>query len=303
MSSLLDCLSDCQPKVRSDLMSFLKLDSDELVQEIALLREVGLNIQEENEVYRLVPEMPLLNLQAISTALFPYSVHYHQTISSTNEFISRQINQLKKGDLCLAEYQTAGRGRRGRQWLSPFAGQLIFSFYWTIDPKKALDGLSLVIGLAIAEALNAKVKWPNDILLSGRKLGGILVEIINKNGLLNLVVGIGINVKLPQSTEISQPYAQLTEQDPSIDREKILIKVIQRIYSRLAQFEEKGINEEFMQQWINYNEFFGDEVNVFTEQGAISGIEQGIDKRGYLKVITDEGEQYFNAGEVSLRRK
>lgn len=303
MPSLLDCLSDCQPKVRSDLMSFLKLDSDELVQEIALLREVGLNIQEENEVYRLVPEMPLLNLQAISTALFPYSVHYHQTISSTNEFISRQINQLKKGDLCLAEYQTAGRGRRGRQWLSPFAGQLIFSFYWTIDPKKALDGLSLVIGLAIAEALNAKVKWPNDILLSGRKLGGILVEIINKNGLLNLVVGIGINVKLPQSTEISQPYAQLTEQDPSIDREKILIKVIQRIYSRLAQFEEKGINEEFMQQWINYNEFFGDEVNVFTEQGAISGIEQGIDKRGYLKVITDEGEQYFNAGEVSLRRK
>ena len=303
MPSLLDCLSDCQPKVRSDLMSFLKLDSDELVQEIALLREVGLNIQEENEVYRLVPEMPLLNLQAISTALFPYSVHYHQTISSTNEFISRQINQLKKGDLCLAEYQTAGRGRRGRQWLSPFAGQLIFSFYWTIDPKKALDGLSLVIGLAIAEALNAKVKWPNDILLSGRKLGGILVEIINKNGLLNLVVGIGINVKLPQSTEISQPYAQLTEQDPSIDREKILIKVIQRIYSRLAQFEEKGIDEEFMQQWINYNEFFGDEVNVFTEQGAISGIEQGIDKRGYLKVITDEGEQYFNAGEVSLRRK
>ena len=303
MPSLLDCLSDCQPKVRSDLMSFLKLDSDELVQEIALLREVGLNIQEENEVYRLVPEMPLLNLQAISTALFPYSVHYHQTISSTNEFISRQINQLKKGDLCLAEYQTAGRGRRGRQWLSPFAGQLILSFYWTIDPKKALDGLSLVIGLAIAEALNAKVKWPNDILLSGRKLGGILVEIINKNGLLNLVVGIGINVKLPQSTEISQPYAQLTEQDPSIDREKILIKVIQRIYSRLAQFEEKGINEEFMQQWINHNEFFGDEVNVFTEQGAISGIEQGIDKRGYLKVITDEGEQYFNAGEVSLRRK
>ena len=69
----------------------------------------------------------------------------------------------------MAEYQTAGRGRRGRQWLSPFAGQLIFSFYWTIDPKKALDGLSLVIGLAIAEALNAKVKWPNDILLSGRK--------------------------------------------------------------------------------------------------------------------------------------
>ena len=174
-----------QPKVRSDLMSFLNITPNGLAQEMALLREVGLNIREENEVYQLVPEMPLLNPQAISTALSPYSVHYHRTISSTNEFITNHINQLKKGDLCLAEYQTAGRGRRGRQWLSPFAGQLIFSFYWTIDPKKVLDGLSLVIGLAIAEALNVKVKWPNDILLSGRKLGGILVEIINhKNCLL-----------------------------------------------------------------------------------------------------------------------
>ena len=237
MPSLLDCLSDCQPKVRSDLMSFLNITSNELAQEMTLLREAGLNIQEENEVYLLVPEMPLLNPRTILDALFPYSVHYHRTISSTNEFITNHINQLKKGDLCLAEYQTAGRGRRGRKWLTPYAGQLIYSFYCTIDPKKALDGLSIVIGVANA------------------------------------------------------------------DREKILIKVNQRIYSRLAQFEEKGIDEEFMQQWINHNEFFGDEVNVFTEQDAISGIEQGIDKHGYLKVITDEGERYFNAGEVSLRRK
>lgn len=70
MPSLLDCLSDCQPKVRSDLMSFLNITSNELAQEIALLREAGLNIQEENEIYQLMPEMPLLNPQAISTALF-----------------------------------------------------------------------------------------------------------------------------------------------------------------------------------------------------------------------------------------
>ena len=96
MPSLLECLSDCQPKVRSDLMSFLNITSNELAQEMALLREAGLNIREENEVYLLVPEMPLLNPQAISAVLFPYSVHYHRTISSTNEFITNQINQLKK---------------------------------------------------------------------------------------------------------------------------------------------------------------------------------------------------------------
>ena len=298
--TLLTYLADCQPKVRFELEKF-SLDIEE---DIKQLRELGLEIVVDGPNYCLVPSLPLLNPQQISTALFPYNIHYQPIISSTNELILQNIPSLKKGDLCVAEYQTAGRGRRGRQWLSPFAGQIMLSFYWMFDPKKSIEGLSLVIGLAIAEVLNVQVKWPNDILLSGRKLGGILVEIINhKNGLLNLVIGVGINVKLPQSTEINQPYAQLTELDPNIDRQAILIKVIQRIYSRLAQFEEKGIDEEFMQQWINHNEFFGDEVNVFTEQGAISGIEQGIDKRGYLKVITDEGERYFNAGEVSLRRK
>ena len=304
MPSLLDCLSDCQPKVRSDLMSFLNITSNELAQEMALLREAGLNIREENEVYLLVPEMPLLNPQAISTALFPYSVHYHRTISSTNEFITNQINQLKKGDLCLAEYQTAGRGRRGRQWLSPFAGQLIFSFYWTIDPKKALDGLSLVIGLAIAETLNVKVKWPNDILLSGRKLGGILVEIANhKNAMLNLVIGVGINVSLPKQTEISQPYAEICEIDPDIDRQTLLPKLIQHLYARLNIFEKNGINAEFQRAWQSYNAFSNNEVNVLTEQGAISGIEQGIDERGYLKVLCGNKIQMFNGGEVSLRKK
>ena len=96
MPSLLDCLSDCQPKVRSRFDVVLNIMPNELAQEMALLREVGLNIREENEVYQLVPEMPLLNPQAISTALFPYSVHYHRTISSTNEFITNQINQLKR---------------------------------------------------------------------------------------------------------------------------------------------------------------------------------------------------------------
>ena len=83
MPTLLDCLFDCQPKVRSDLMSFLNVTLNELAQEMAFLKEAGLNIREENEVYQLLPEMPLLNPQAISTALFPYSVHYHRTISST----------------------------------------------------------------------------------------------------------------------------------------------------------------------------------------------------------------------------
>lgn len=298
--ALLTYLSDCQPKVRFELEKF----SPDIEEDIKQLRELGLEIVVDDQNYCLVPNLPLLNPQQISTALFPYNIYYQPIISSTNEWILQNIPSLKKGDLCVAEYQTAGRGRRGRQWLSPFAGQIIFSFYWTFEPSKSIEGLSLVIGLAIAEVLNVQVKWPNDILFDGRKLGGILVEIANhKNGMLNLVIGVGINVSLPKQTEISQPYAEVCEIDPDLERQTLLPKLIQHLYTRLNIFEKNGINTEFQQAWQSYNAFSNSEVNVLTEQGAISGIEKGIDERGYLKVLCGNKIQMFNGGEVSLRKK
>ena len=297
---LLSHLADGEEKVRSNLTRF----SQNLAEDLQQFRDAGLNIIETAQGYRLVPQLPLLNSLQISTALSPYQVHYQPVMSSTNEWILQNIPNLNKGDLCLAEYQTAGRGRRGRQWLSPFAGQMIFSFYWTFDPRKSIEGLSLVIGLAIAEVLNVQVKWPNDILFDGRKLGGILVEIANhKNELLNLVIGVGINVSLPTQTEISQPYAQLSEMDPDIDRQTLFPTLIQHLYARLERFEKEGINAEFQQAWQNHNAFFNSEVNVITEQRVISGIEQGIDERGYLRVQCGAELKMFNGGEVSLRRK
>ena len=134
--ALLTYLSDCQPKVRFELEKF-SLDIEE---DIKQLRELGLEIVVDGQNYCLVPSLPLLNPQQISTALFPYNIYYQPIISSTNEWILQNIPSLKKGDLCVAEYQTAGRGRRGRQWLSPFAGQIMFSFYWAFDPKKSIEG-------------------------------------------------------------------------------------------------------------------------------------------------------------------
>ena len=152
--------------------------------------------------------------------------------------------------------------------------------------------------------LNVQVKWPNDILFDERKLGGILVEIANhKNSMLNLVIGVGINVSLSKQTEISQPYAEVCEIDPDVERQTLLTKLIQHLYTRLNIFEQNGIDEEFQQAWQSYNAFSNSEVKVLTEQGVISGIEQGIDERGYLKVLCGNKIQMFNGGEVSLRKK
>lgn len=300
--TLLTHLADCQWKVRSELAAF----SQNLAQDIQDLQEAGLNIKENTQGYQLIPQLPLLDAQQLSTALSPYHIYYQPVMGSTNEWILQNIDSLQKGDLCLTEYQTAGRGRRGRQWLSPFAGQMIFSFYWTVEARKPIDGLSLVVGLAIAEVLNTQVKWPNDILLFERKLGGILVEIANaKNGLLSLVIGVGINVSLPPQAGINQPYAELSEVAPHADRQTLLPRLIQHLYARLTRFEEVGINAEFRQQWLNRDAFFAEEVNIITEKETISGIAQGIDERGYLELVVNNGEQWlkFNAGEVSLRKK
>ncbi len=298
--SLLNYLADCQPKVRSNLAIF----SQNIEDDLAKFRAQGLQIEKHAGYYRLVPQLPLLNSRQISTALFPYQVHYQPIISSTNEWVLQNIPQLKKGDLCLAEFQTVGRGRRGRQWISPFAGQMIFSFYWAFEPQKSIEGLSLVVGLAIAETLGAQVKWPNDVLLDGKKLGGILVEISNhKNGLINLVIGVGINVSLPAQTEINQPCAELCKVDHNVDRQILFPKLIRHLYARLERFEKEGIDREFQQTWKAHNAFFHNKVNVITEQGVISGIEQGIDSHGYLQVFSGNELKTFNGGEVSLRKK
>lgn len=298
--TLLTYLSDCAFKARSELQVF----SQKLEKDINNLRELGLNIEENAQGYRLVPQLPRLNSAQISTALSPYRVHYQPVISSTNEWILQNIANLKKGDLCLAEYQTAGRGRRGRQWFSPFAGQLMFSFYWAFPQHQSIEGLSLVVGLAIAEALGVQVKWPNDILFEERKLGGILVEMVNAtNGLWNLVIGVGINVSLPPQTEINQPYAQLQEIYPDVDRQTWLLKLIPHLYARLERFEQYGIDIAFQQDWQKRDAFFQHKVNVIGEHNVISGIEQGIDEHGYLQVQCGNEVKTFNVGEVSLRKK
>ncbi|MGQ0285640.1 bifunctional biotin--[acetyl-CoA-carboxylase] ligase/biotin operon repressor BirA [Pasteurellaceae bacterium 22721_9_1] len=310
MQQLLALISDCQTHSFEKLTALLKCDDAQLLQEIQQLQQQGIQIDTSFGEVKLIPQTELLDLCRIQTEL-PYQIIYQPVIHSTNQFLIENIKRLNKGDICIAEHQTAGRGRRGRQWLSPFASQLMFSFIWQVDARKAIDGLSLVIGMAIYEAIqelggkNVMLKWPNDILLNGRKLAGILIEIThNCKGKLHLVIGIGLNIALPQQNQINQPWANLTEILPKIDRTLLFIKLIKHIYAKLAQFEQQGISSEFCQQWQERDAFFGEEVHIITEKETISGIEQGIDQRGYLQLLVNGNQQmHFNGGEVSLRKK
>lgn len=312
MSKLLEILADCQPHNYEKLTALLSYSDQQLFEQIQQLQQQGLQIDTSFGTVKLLPQTALLDAQKLQQSL-PYQVIVKPIIDSTNQFLMENVKNLQKGDLCTAEYQSAGRGRRGRQWISPFASQLIFSFVWQVDAHKPVDGLSLVIGMAISDCLielgahGVMLKWPNDILLGGKKLAGILIEIAhNQQGKLTLIIGVGINIDIPaEQNQIDQAWANLSKTLPKIDRTLLLISLIKHLYHALEEFEQQGISAEFQQKWLLRDEFFGEEVNVITEQKTISGIEQGINQHGHLQLVTNNGEQWlsFNAGEVSLRRK
>ena len=148
-----------------------------------------------------MPEpIQLLNAEKILSQLDDGSVAVLPVIDSTNQYLLDRIGELKSGDACVAEYQHAGRGRRGRKWFSPFGANLYLSMFWRLEqgPAAAI-GLSLVIGIVMAEVLRklgadkVRVKWPNDLYLQDRKLAGILVELTGKTGdAAQIVIGAGI---------------------------------------------------------------------------------------------------------------
>src|SRR5476651_1555534 len=205
---------------------------------IQTIRDWGLDIfTVPGKGYSLPSPIQLLDEGKILAALPEGRVNVLPVIDSTNQYLLERITQLTSGDACVAEYQQAGRGRRGRKWFSPFGANLYFSMYWKLDqgPSAAM-GLSLVIGIVMAEVLqklgaeDVRVKWPNDLYLKDRKLAGILVELTGKTGdAAHLVIGAGINLKMrePASDSIDQGWINLQEAGVNIDRNQLTATLLQ----------------------------------------------------------------------------
>ncbi len=177
---------------------------------IQTLRDWGVDVfTVPGKGYSLPEPIQLLNAKQILGQLDGGSVAVLPVIDSTNQYLLDRIGELKSGDACIAEYQQAGRGRRGRKWFSPFGANLYLSMFWRLEqgPAAAI-GLSLVIGIVMAEVLRklgadkVRVKWPNDLYLQDRKLAGILVELTGKTGdAAQIVIGAGINMAMRRVEE------------------------------------------------------------------------------------------------------
>ena len=278
---------------------------------IQTLRDWGVDVfTVPGKGYSLPEPIQLLNEKLIVAQVQTGKVAVLPVIDSTNQYLLDRISEMQSGDACVAEYQQAGRGRRGRKWFSPFGANLYLSMYWRLEqgPAAAI-GLSLVIGIVMAEVLqelgaeNVRVKWPNDLYLGDRKLAGILVELTGKTGdAAQIVIGAGINLSMrhAESDVINQGWVNLQEAGVTLDRNMLAARLINALRSALQSFEQEGLSP-WLSRWKKLDNFIDRPVKLIIGEREIFGISRGIDAQGALLLEQDGVIKPWMGGEISLR--
>lgn len=234
------------------------------------------------------------------------------SVDSTNACLMQGAQDgLRSGTVCVAEHQRAGRGRRGRSWRSPFGGNLYLSLLWRFGARAAgLSGLSLATGVAVLRTLRAHgaagvgLKWPNDILWDGRKLGGVLLELSGEAaGPAAVVIGVGINVRMAAgAVQIDQPWVDLDSVlGTRTERNALLARLLDELFGAVAEFEVYGL-EPFLAEWRSADLLAGREVAIHLPDRSETGRALGVDAQGALLVESGGTRRSFTAGEVSVRR-
>lgn len=314
MQSLLRLLQDGQFHSGEELGAAVGVSRAAIWKRLqALEAEFDLQIHKvRGRGYRLEAPLSLLDSDSLCASSI-YPITLLQQVDSTN---AQAMRHLASGAvppfLIIAEQQTAGRGRRGRSWASPFGENLYYSLVLRVSGgMRQLEGLSLVVGLALLQALRdagvneAGLKWPNDLLVGGRKIAGILLELSGDPAdVCHVVIGIGVNINMRVTRlgeVIDQPWTSLRQVvGEQVDRNAFVASLNRQLerYLRLHQAEGFAALRE---QWEASHLWQGRAVVLAAGAQAIHGRVLGVDDTGALRLDIDGQEKVFSGGELSLR--
>jgi BirA family transcriptional regulator, biotin operon repressor / biotin---[acetyl-CoA-carboxylase] ligase len=318
--TILALLADGEFHSGTELASSLNISRSAIWKQLNTLADLGLQHSAvSGKGYRLERPLELLDKAEIMDALSDpaysliSSLEIFDRITSTNTYlVERVLENIPSGTVCIAEQQTAGKGRRGRNWVSPFGSNIYLSILWRFqDSPLAISGLSLAVGVAVIRALKShftdafQLKWPNDIFYQGKKLGGILVEVSGESGgPCSAVVGLGLNLYLPEAeaSEITQQWTDLSQITGNHERNRNAIagSLLNQLILVIAAFEESGITG-YLDEWRSYDCLKGKPATLFLGQHSYEGIVNGIDDQGLLLLTHPDGStKAYASGEVSF---
>ena len=320
-TDLIRCLSDGEFHSGAGIGLVLGVSRAAVWKQVQKVNALGLSVESvKGRGYRIVGGLDLLDKLLIDTAINQvarscvYRIDILHSVESTNSYIMEHGTD-NGGNICLAEQQTAGRGRRGRTWASPYGKNLYLSCSWVFESGAAvLEGLSLAVGVALVRALETcnlggvGLKWPNDLLWRGRKVAGVLLEVSgDATGHCQLVVGIGLNVSmsLRDADQITQPWVDLKEialanDVPLPTRNNIAAEVLNQLLPLLRDYAEEGFSA-WRDDWMSLDAYRGREVRLTSGIKDEIGVARGVDSGGALLLERAGKIKKFSGGELSLR--
>ena len=317
--SLARLLANGEPRAQSELTRSLGCPADELAAALAALKSWGIRLESADPV-KLEQPMELLSRGRIQSGLGPdsrgqvESLEIVGAIDSTNSELRRRGIPVSGARVLLAEFQTAGRGRRGRSWTAPYGSGLCLSVAWPFRSRRLeqFNGASLALGVAVRRALtdlgydDIRLKWPNDLLCDQGKLAGMLVE-LEADGPW-AVFGIGMNWRVDGDLmgAVDQPWVDLNSlsrggPDPAVpSRNQLAGRVVHRVVAALSRFSHDGL-APFLDEWRQADALLGREVRVELGDETVLGTAAGVDEEGSFMVATAEGLTRVSGGEVKVR--
>lgn len=321
--SILTLLADGCFHSGTELAEALGVSRSAICKHLKALSELGIaHSAVSGKGYKLDKALELLAHSPIAAQLSLNSlaaisrIELHDSLASTNTYLLEQAqHQAPSGLVCLAEQQTAGKGRRGRQWVSPYGSNIYLSILWRFQQggMASTQGLSLAVGVAVIRALRqlgigeVGLKWPNDIYSGGKKLGGILIEVSGEaDGPCTAVIGLGLNMYVPDSAAqgITQAWTDLQQimAGQRISRNGLAGRLIDELLTVVNGYEQRGL-KAYVEEWRSYDCLQGHAATLYLGQQTLNGTVLGIDDNGLLLLAKADGNnQAFASGEVSFNQ-
>ena len=316
---LIELLADGRFHSGEALGEALSMSRTAVWKHIRQLAQLGLEVHAvRGRGYRLARPLELLDRSVIEAGLGSAAARRLQAldlfhdIDSTSDHLKRSCVPLAggRGRACLAEWQRAGRGRRGRGWVSPYGSNLYLSLAWGFEGGlENPGGLSLAAAVAVLRALrrigidDAGLKWPNDILLDGGKLAGILLELAGEaSGPVTVVTGVGVNIGMPEQAagDIDQPWSDLGRRLREPSRNRLAVLLLEELSAAMEDFGVRGL-AGFLDEWQRHDLIDGRDIRLRIGERVVRGRACGVDAQGALVMQDGAGLRRYHAGEVSVR--